>query len=381
MAKHPEFPNWRVVNELGEGGQGKVFKVITKTLLSDEELKKFRRLLQLVITDSPRTGLAHETLGTLAMFVAGKLKVEFFAAKKFHAAGDDSGATMDRVRNEMNAMQLASHPNLLRILDCGNDWFVCEYFPNGTLEQMPKIWLGDLLGALKTLKPIADAMSHLHQNSIVHRDIKPQNIFVRSDSSLCLGDFGLVYFYDDKRDRFSQTLEKVGTRDWMPTWAEHKRLEEIPPSFDVFSLAKVLWHMVSGKERLKFWYFKEDEFNLVKQFPDLPEMHLANELFEKCITERPDQVTIQNASVLATEFSKMIGQITISRLAQTVQPQDVQRTCSVCGGKGYIDESTGPIRSQPRCKNCIGGLELTPFGKSMVSFQKAIGKIAKSVSD
>jgi hypothetical protein len=75
----------------------------------------------------------------------------------------------------------------------------------------------------------------------------------------------------------------------MPPWASDKRIEDVAPSFDVFSLGKVFWSMLSGKDLMRFWHFADEDYpqnDLTKLFPDRPEMQLANDLFAKCIVER-----------------------------------------------------------------------------------------------
>ena len=86
----------------------------------------------------------------------------------------------------------------------------------------------------------------MHGKGLVHRDIKPENIFVDESEQLVLGDFGLVFFMDRDRTRLSDAYENVGSTDWMPGWATRMRIEEIKPSFDVFSLGKTIWSMVLG---------------------------------------------------------------------------------------------------------------------------------------
>ena len=134
--------------------------------------------------------------------------------------------------------------------------------PGGTLAQRLDLFKGDLPRALKALRGLVAGVARLHAGEAVHRDIKPQNIFISATGELVLGDFGLVFFNDDHRTRLSATLENVGTRDWMPPWAVGMRLENVTPTFDVFSLGKVLgrWSRVirfcdsgTGKSRNSIW--------------------------------------------------------------------------------------------------------------------------------
>ena len=105
-----------------------------------------------------------------------------------------------------------------------------------------------MLDALRAFRPIVDAVSALHAEQVVHRDIKPDNIFVASDGHLVMADCGLAFKLENQ-DRLTSTFENVGSRDFQPPWSYGIRLAEVQPTFDVFSLAKVLWTMVSGRPK------------------------------------------------------------------------------------------------------------------------------------
>ena len=94
---------------------------------------------------------------------------------------------------------------------------------------------GRVLEALLAFRPIVDAVRALHPKNVVHRDIKPDNIFVASDGRLVLGDCGLA-FKVESQDRLTLTWENVGTRDFQPPWSYTKRLADVQPAYDVFSL-------------------------------------------------------------------------------------------------------------------------------------------------
>jgi len=81
------------------------------------------------------------------------------------------------------------------------------------------------------------------------------NIFIARDGRLVLGDFGIVFF-EGNTDRITESLERVGTRDWMPPWAHTGlRIDDVKPTFDVSCLGRVLWAMLSGRDFLPFWYW------------------------------------------------------------------------------------------------------------------------------
>jgi len=210
-------------------------------------------------------------------------------------------------------------------------WYVSKFYPNGTLADKIDMFKGNLLEAIKAIRPLVEAVATLHKKGYVHRDIKPQNIFLNSNKDLILGDFGLVYFIDDEHTKISETYENVGSRDWMPPWAMGIRIEEVKPSFDVFSLGKVLWSMISGKRILQFWYFNKKQFNVEKMFPDSRAINFANKLFEKCIVE-DEENCLPDAGALLEEIDKILS---IIDLNADLIDLNTKRTCKVCGRGKY----------------------------------------------
>jgi hypothetical protein len=83
---------------------------------------------------------------------------------------------------------------------------------------------GDVLGSLLAFRSLLEAVAKLHEKGYVHRDIKPDNIFVADDGHLVLGDFGLVIEPGAADGRLTDTYENVGSRDWMPGWAMGLRI-------------------------------------------------------------------------------------------------------------------------------------------------------------
>ncbi len=112
----------------------------------------------------------------------------------------------------------------------------------------------------------------------------------------------------------------------MPPWAVHKRLEEVKPSFDVFSLGKLLWAMVSGSI-LPFWEIEEPEYNLEVICAKSPYIEMANPLLKKCIVRREEDC-LPDATALLEEVNKFLN--IIDRSADLIG-EDIERSCKVCG--------------------------------------------------
>src|SRR5262245_48152808 len=81
---------------------------------------------------------------------------------------------------------------------------------------------------------------------------------------------------------------------------------EIRPTFDVFSVGKVIWAMIAGQPRVPLCYIHEEHSELTKLFPDNGAMLWANELLNKCIVEKESQMKIQDAAALLKEIDVII---------------------------------------------------------------------------
>jgi len=267
------------------------------------------------------------------------------ALKVLHKPEDatDSERAQERIQREMKAMSEVSHPNLLKIKDVDPEarWFAAEYHPNESLSKTPNLFKGDFARALAAFRPLVDGVAQLHSQGRVHRDIKPDNIFISREGDLVLGDFGLVFFTDDQHTRLSETIGNVGSRDWMAGWATGIRIEEVKPTCDVFSLGKVLWSMVAGAPFLRFWYYDDPEFNVEKMFPDDPSIRLVNPLLAKCVVER-EKDCLPDAGALLAEIDKVLP---IVQRGGELLGEEIKRPCRVCGVGEYEAFPEGEIEN------------------------------------
>ncbi|MCY3680014.1 MAG: protein kinase, partial [Gemmatimonadetes bacterium] len=326
---------WEEIEEIGEGGQGKVFRVLDKHEVPLDDLADtlFEAVQQARQKYNAPTAmkLMREVITEI---VKAENPVNHGALKILHSP--DKARNFDdaeeRLKRELEAMHQADHPNLLEVVDLNIEekWFVSKYYPNGTLKNKSDWYKGQVKRTLTAIRPLIDGVATLHEDGIIHRDIKPENIFVDENEQLVLGDFGLVFFTDSDHTRLSGTLEKVGSSDWMPPWALRSKIEDINPSFDVFSLGKVIWAMVSGKPFLDFWYHRELGNNVEEMFRG-NEMKLLNGLLDKCIVERKRDC-LKNAGDLLSEIDDLL---TVLELGGDPMSEDVLRSCKVCGAGIY----------------------------------------------
>ncbi|NIR50756.1 protein kinase [candidate division KSB1 bacterium] len=337
---------WEIIDELGEGGQGKVYRVIPKSMGYPIDMNIIHTVKEI---GNPNSGddyrrqkyeLFRKSLFTL---LERENSSNHKALKVLHKPEEarDAELAEERIKNEIKAMAEITHPNLLKIVeyDLDSKWFVSEYFLRGSVSKNRDIFAGNFSEALKAFRPLVEGVAELHKKNIVHRDIKPENVFLDSSNKLVLGDFGLVFFNDDDKTRISKTLENVGSRDWMPAWAQGVRIEDIKPTFDVFSLGKLLWSLVSGLPKLLLWYFDKPQDNVESLFPEDRFIKFANPLLRKCIVE-DEENCLPDASALLEEIDEVLS--IIENNADRVD-LEVERRCKVCGVGHYeliVNEDT-----------------------------------------
>ena len=168
---------------------------------------------------------------------------------------------MNRFVQEARAASALSHPNILAIHEIGWDgatrFIAMEYVEGETLRQRMSrapMKLGDLLDAVIQT---ASALSAAHAAGVVHRDVKPDNIMLRSDGYVKVLDFGLAKLARDEageHDAEAPTRALVntspgtvmGTVVYMSP--EQARGQETDARADVWSLGVVLYEMITGRQ-------------------------------------------------------------------------------------------------------------------------------------
>jgi serine/threonine protein kinase len=181
-------------------------------------------------------------------------------------------------------------------------------------------------------------LAKLHDARFVHRDFKPGNIFIGRGGELVLGDAGLAFYKDDSA-RATQTYENVGTRDYMPAWAYSRRLKEINPTFDVFSVGKVIWAMIAGEPACPLWYVLKLENDLTTRFPERVEILWINEFLTKFVVEDETAMQIRDGSDLLKAIDLILPAIQ-SRAVPPAKALDT-RSCRVCFIGNYVEDNSG----------------------------------------
>ncbi|MCK6539604.1 MAG: serine/threonine protein kinase [Anaerolineales bacterium] len=172
------------------------------------------------------------------------------AIKVILPEGGNTEKFVRRFKKEAKTLANLSHPNIVKVLDYGefegNPYLVMEYISSGAL----KATMGKPIPyaeAAATLVPIARALHYAHQQRIVHRDVKPENILINESGQPMLSDFGILKVVDVEESRgLTGTGRIVGTPAYMSP--EQIRGREIDGRADVYSLGIVFFEMITGRK-------------------------------------------------------------------------------------------------------------------------------------
>jgi len=159
---------------------------------------------------------------------------------------DEEG--LQRVQREMRTMARLSHPNIVAIYDVGQEenqhYLVLEYVEGGDLEELTCRQAPlEAKAVVRIARGVAAALEYAHGRGIVHRDVKPGNIWLTEDGTAKLGDFGLAIATDlPKVTREGMT---VGTVAYMPPEQALGRGYE--SRSDLYMLGATLYQLATGR--------------------------------------------------------------------------------------------------------------------------------------
>lgn len=205
-----EFPQLEVLDLIGRGGMGCVFKARQVHL---------DRLVALKLLPNWRAADPH-------------------FAERFHREG--------------RVLAKLSHPNIVSIYDFGRTEHFCflvmEYVDGVNLRQAMQTGRFSPAEALSIVPRICEALQFAHDHGVLHRDIKPENILLDGKGGVKIADFGIAKLVD--KDPHSVTLTGAGAALGTPHYMAPEQLEkpsEVDHRADIYSLGVVFYEMLTGE--------------------------------------------------------------------------------------------------------------------------------------
>jgi len=197
---------YQIIEELGKGGMGRVYRVLDKELKEEVALKL--------------------------------IKPEIAKDKK----------TIERFKNELKVARKISHRHVGRMYelmeDRGTHFITMEYVPGqdlrGLIKQMGQLTTGK---AIAITKEICEGLIEAHRQGVVHRDLKPSNIIIDRQGNARILDFGIARSVAGKGITGAGVM--IGTPEYMsPEQVEGKETDQ---RSDIYSLGVILYEMVTGR--------------------------------------------------------------------------------------------------------------------------------------
>ena len=197
---------YEIIEELGKGGMGKVYRVEDKKIKEEVALKL--------------------------------IKPEIASDKK----------TIERFSNELKMARKIAHRNVCKMYDLGEEkgthYITMEYVPGEDLKRL--IRKVEQFSAGKTVsiaKQVCEGLAEAHRLGVVHRDLKPQNIMVDEEGNARIMDFGIARSVKGKGITGAGVM--VGTPEYMSP--EQAEVKEVDQRSDIYSLGVILYEMVTGR--------------------------------------------------------------------------------------------------------------------------------------
>jgi serine/threonine protein kinase len=171
------------------------------------------------------------------------------AVKLLHPHVAQNPAMVERFQREIVVMERLVHPHIVRhygggMMD-GQYFYAMELLDRGTLkDRIRREGALPWREAAHFVEQLAGALQHAHNHGVVHRDVKPSNVFFAADGRIVLGDFGVAY--DVHQADLSDPGTTVGTYAYMAP-EQITADGKITGQSDVYSLGCVAYEMLTGK--------------------------------------------------------------------------------------------------------------------------------------
>jgi len=195
-----------VIEELGAGGMGKVYRVEDTKVKQEIALKL--------------------------------IKPEISSDKK----------VIERFRNELKTARMIAHRNICRMFDLGEAegayFITMEYVPGESLKSMIRMSKRlETSTAVSIGQQVCEGLAEAHRLGVVHRDLKPSNIMIDKDGNVRIMDFGIARFLKEKGITGAGMM--IGTPEYMSP--EQVEGQEADKRSDIYSLGIILYEMLTGR--------------------------------------------------------------------------------------------------------------------------------------
>lgn len=180
----------------------------------------------------------------------------------------------DRFEREAKAAGMLSHPNIVTVHDVGEEdgatYIAMEYLQGATLTEIASEGPLSIKQASGIITQVLAALEYAHAHDVVHRDIKPDNVFMLPDGTVKVADFGIARIVSDST--MTQVGQVMGTPGYMSP--EQVKGETVGPPSDIFSAGVLLYELLTGTAAFGSTSATSIMYKIVHEEPRPP--HLLN---------------------------------------------------------------------------------------------------------
>jgi serine/threonine protein kinase/Tol biopolymer transport system component len=280
--------HYRVIEKIGSGGMGEVFRARDERLGRDVALKLIR------------------------------------------PSSSDNPDHLRRFEQEARAAAALNHPNILAIFDVGfegkNPYIVSELLEGRTLRHRLNEGAMTVREAGGYALQVAQALTAAHERHIVHRDLKPENLFLTNDGRIKILDFGVAKLQTPSDE--SRSIEElttvtkhgavIGTVAYMSP--EQLRGKNVDHRSDIFSFGAILYEMISGRRAFRGETEVDTMTAVLREEPSTAILDEAaipagyQDIIRHCLEKEPEN-RFQSAKDLAFAFQTLSGTASVGTIS------------------------------------------------------------------
>ncbi len=298
--------------------------------------------------------------------------------------------TMERFRQELLLASSISHKNILRIHDLG-DWQGIKFITMAFVEGSDLAGLIERHGrlpmerALRFTRQFCAALEAAHNEGVVHRDLKPQNILIDASDNLYVSDFGLAKSLEAMDSVGTRTGQILGTPRYMSP--EQVEARDVDCRSDLYSAGLIIYEMFTaelpfrGDSAMQLMYQRVSEppRDPRSVVPDLPD-YLAH-LILRCLAKDPAR-RYQNAGEILRDLESMraapVRDLAGSKTISIQIPKPTRRGSLIAAVAALA--LTGTLAAIPTTRNAIRGL-FAGTGAAQNGIQHRLAVLPLSLGD
>ena len=272
--RYPRLPNYTIIGQIGKGGFGVVYKAVHHAKERTEALK--------------------------VLFSKTPLLTEYF-------------------QNEVHLIARLRHPNIATLYDAQLStpplYYTMEFVEGERLNDYLKRGEASLAERINLIKSVAGAVSYAHEQGVVHRDLKPQNILLDGDGQARVVDFGISIKLAEVRLPESDDVVQrshegpVGTIGYIAP--EQEKGRDVDARADIYALGALLFHCVTG-DPARLANVADQRIRILRERQIVQPEDLSA-IIGRCVAESPDDRYASCNDFIADLDNYLAGRMIVAR--------------------------------------------------------------------